>query len=99
MQTSPVSDPIRNAIETVVREALGPFGLREVKVSPAFDHEGEAVLQIDLIHDLSARPIDPKVTFELPASLREKLQALGEDRFPHLRYHFDKRQKVVGWDG
>lgn len=90
------TDAIEKQVSTVLRGHLKGVSLRNVQVSSGVDHDGDDVLNIDVFFDLSD-PLDTSRFHNLTSLAREALLAQGETRFPHLRYHFDERQKVAGW--
>lgn len=97
MKIEPVSQEVVDAITRIVGEEMAPFGLRNVTVTPGEDHDGDPILEVAAYYDPRGLPIDTKVVAGLGLKLRDRLWDLGETRFPHLRHHFDERQKVVGY--
>lgn len=92
---SPINEDVAAAIEEIVRREMGPFGLREVTIKPGEDHDGDPVLWVETSYTLDGQPIEPDVVAGLVSKLRERLWALGETRFPHVRHRFLDEQKVV----
>lgn len=90
------TDAVAQQVVKVLRQHLHEVHLRDVQVSTGLDHDGDEVLYIDVYFDLSA-PLDASHFHNLTSLVREALQASGESRFPHLRYHFHAQQKVAGW--
>lgn len=97
MKIEPVSLEVIEAIKAIVGEQMGPFGLRDVTVAPGEDHDGDPILEVAVEYDPRGRPIDTRIVAGLVTKLRDRLWEMGEPRFPHLRHHFDERQKVVGY--
>ena len=81
-------------VKQTIRESMGPFGLRDVHVRAGEDHDGDPVLFIEALYDLSETPVDPSVTARLVSILRDRLWKFGERRFPHIRHKFDEHQEV-----
>ena len=94
---APVSAEVKSAIDRILREKLARFGYESATIEPGEDHDGDPVLFIDAQYTLSEEPIDADAAFTAAAELGRKLLSLGEFRFPHLRHHFDERQKVRGF--
>jgi hypothetical protein len=84
-------------IQRVLKEYLTPFGHTEFHVKAGLDHDGDPVLFIDADYKLSKTPVDPAIVHEADRTLRRCLIEAGDDRFPHVRHHFHKAQKVVGF--
>lgn len=89
-------DAIEQKVRLILAEHLEGVPLRNLQVSAGVDHDGDEVLYIDAFFGLSD-PLDATRFYNLTSLVREALLAHGETRFPHLRYHFDERQKVAGW--
>lgn len=62
-------------------------------VEPLLHSQGLDRIQVipGLDHD-----VDPKVLIQAGPAVRQALWALGERRFPHLRYDFHVNQQVLG---
>ncbi len=88
---------IQERIRSVLQSRLQDFGFKQLEVTAEEDFEGDQALYIDLYFDLVQPAIDPEPFIFLTTPVREALEALGDHRFPHLRYHFAEQQKVVGW--
>jgi hypothetical protein len=88
---------LKSEIERLLSEYLADYGYDRVEIRSGFDHDGDPVIYVDAYYNLSDQPIDPGVTLETLVALRDKLWRSGEERFPHLRHHFDERQKVKGF--
>ena len=83
------------AIERILRKRMGSYGFERVAVSTGVDHDGDEVLFIDAEYKYLKRPIDVRATVGLTNELRDALERLGEDRFPHVRHRFDDRQSTA----
>jgi hypothetical protein len=81
-------------IRMTVRESMQAFGFRDLSVRAGEDHEGDPVFFIEVDYNLTATPIDMAVTAGLTTKLRDKLWAIGETRFPHIRHKFSEEQTV-----
>jgi hypothetical protein len=91
----PVAPELVVQINRVVREAMGPFGLRSVEVRPGEDHDGDPVILVEAQYDLSERPLEPGITSELAGTVRELVRNAGETRFAHVWHKFHEKQKVA----
>lgn len=94
MSAAIVDDEIVELVRETVRESMQAFGLRDVSVRVGEDHDGEPVLFIEALYDLTDMPIDTAVTAALTTKLRDKLWEAGETRFPHIRHKFPEAQKI-----
>lgn len=96
-ERTPVEEKLKAAIEKAVREAMSNWGVREIEVFAGEDHDGDPVLFVDVNHEFSREPVDPKKLSSLVVKLRDELFRTGERRFPIVRHHFAENQKVVGY--
>lgn len=92
-----VSPAVLGLIESTIKKRLAYQSLRSVEVTPIIDSEGDCALSIDVQFDLIEPSLDAELFQFLTTDVRNALEEIGERRFPHLRYHFDERQKVSGW--
>lgn len=91
-----VSGEVATAIKAILKNRLGPFGFTRARISAGENHAGEPALFIDAHYKLSETPVDSAVTADTRSELRQELLAFGEDRFPYLRHHFAKGQRILG---
>ncbi|BBK41666.1 hypothetical protein STVA_16860 [Allostella vacuolata] len=85
------------AIDHLLREEMGEFGLKAVSVSAAEDHDGDPVLMVEAEYGPDGAPVEPRKVARLATKLRELLWNLGERRFPHIRHHFASDQRIAGY--
>jgi len=85
-------------IEALLEERLGRFGLERVEVRAGLDHAGEPAIFVDAWYRLSEEPIDPEALAEAHRALVDLLVERNDERFPYVRDHFDKKQRVRGFD-
>ncbi len=83
------------AIDRILRQAMGRFGCREAIVRADVDHDGDRVPRIEAQYDLVSESVDPEATIDLTSDLRDALEAPGEFRFPHVRHNFHDDRTVV----
>ena len=90
-----VGQKVRDTIDRVLREKLGPHGYREATVRAGPDHDGDPVLFVVAHFDLVPEPFDPALTFDNIDAVRDALDEVDEFRFPHIRYDFHDDQTLV----
>src|SRR5712692_7968899 len=93
---APIKPRVRAAIDRILRENLSRYGFVRATIEPGEDHTGDPAIFIHAEYRLSDEPVDSRVTLATLSMLRDKLIALGEDRFPYLRHHFAEGQRVLG---
>jgi hypothetical protein len=93
----PVRDNLKMAIDAAVREAMPNLAVRTVEVFAGEDYDGDPALFVEISHDFTRNPVDPKALSALVEKLRTALGEFGEFRFPLIRHHFAENQKVVGY--
>ena len=91
--------PVTPGVEAAIRDAVDPIlrnqGLKGITVIPGLDHDGDPVLYVELKFQLVEPGVDPKVLIQSGPAERRALWAVGERRFPHLRYDFHEQQQVL----
>ena len=92
----PVSAEVDQTIRDVLEGLLSSQGLEGVLVNPGLDHDGDPVLFVHLKFRLVKPGIDPRLLSDSAISLRRALWAIGERRYPHLRYDFHDDQRMLG---
>jgi hypothetical protein len=92
----PVSAEVEQTIRRVLEEHLSSQGLEGVLVNPGLDHDGDPVLFVHLKFRLVKPGIVPRRLSDSAISLRRALWAIGERRYPHLRYDFHEDQRILG---
>lgn len=92
----PVSAEVEQTIRDVLEEHLTSQGLEGVLVNPGLDHDGDPVLFVQLKFRLVEPGINPRLLSDSAISLRRALWAIGERRYPHLRYDFHDDQRILG---
>ena len=75
---------VAKVIEGVLREIFPEAEIDSVRVLVRLDHEGDEIFDVSMIY--SAGPLDPRKTVGVIGRIRERLRAIGEDRFPVLRF-------------
>ncbi|WP_254979701.1 hypothetical protein [Cyanobium sp. ATX 6A2] len=63
-----------------------PEPLENIRVIPGLDHVGDSVLTVELQFRVVHLGVDPNVLSQAGPAVRRALWAIGERRFPHLRY-------------
>ncbi|KST58794.1 hypothetical protein AO398_20120 [Methylobacterium sp. GXS13] len=81
-----ISPTLQAAIEAVIRQELGRFGVSEVEVIDSEDADGDPVILVNVHYrDPEAEP-DFKVASGALTKLNDKLFELKEPRFAYLRH-------------
>jgi hypothetical protein len=74
-------------IESIVREHFGERGVRDVWVQPFGDYDGEDSLRVTVVLDpAAAEKLDGDMALDLIRALRQRLEDMGEQRFPVVEY-------------
>ncbi len=97
MQNPAPTAVIVQEVERLARQFMGEFGLTHVITTSALDHDGDAVLAIELQYDPAGPAVDTTRMTDFFHTLRRRLRDMGEDRFPHVRHDFALDRKVVGF--
>lgn len=92
----PVSAEVDQAIRSTLEQLLSSQGLEGVQVNPGLDHDGDPVLFVELKFRFVEPGIDPYLLSQSTPAVRRALWAIGERRFPHLRYDFHDDQQILG---
>jgi hypothetical protein len=92
----PVSAEVEQTIRDGLQELLSTQGLEDVLVNPGLDHGGDSVLFVHLKFRLVEPGIDLNMLSQWTLAVRRALWAIGERRFPHLRYDFHDDQRMLG---
>lgn len=92
----PVSAEVEQTIRSTLEPLLASQGLEGVRVNPGLDHDGDPVLFVELKFRLVEPGIDPGQLSQSTLSVRHALWAIGERRYPHLRYDFHDDQRILG---
>jgi len=85
------------AIEPILRERLGRFGLERVEVRGRLGHASEPAIFADAWHRPVDEPIDREALARARLNLSDLLIDYGGERFAYLRTHFDEKRRVVGF--
>lgn len=92
----PVTAEVEQAIRSTLEPLLTSQGLEGMQVHPGLDHDGDPVLFVQLKFRLVEPGIDPNLLSQSTISVRRALRAIGERRYPHLRYDFHDDQRILG---
>ncbi|KQT16570.1 hypothetical protein ASG40_17910 [Methylobacterium sp. Leaf399] len=86
MVDTEITPALKDAIETVIRQELGRFGIAQVEAIGTEDHDGDPVIRV-LVHysHADAEP-DPKVASETITKLNDRLFELKEPRFAYISH-------------
>ncbi len=84
----------RTLIETVIRDHLNGHDIQPCNISIETDDEGSESISVGLCYNLSEKPIDPEMSVDLLAAVRDALIAAGNDRIPYIEHYFDAKQPI-----
>ncbi|NBS12946.1 MAG: hypothetical protein EBS77_09850 [Gammaproteobacteria bacterium] len=87
-----VEQTIRKALETI----LSSQGMESLEVVPGLDHDGDPVLFVQIQFRHVEPGIDLNALSQSTLAARRALWAIGERRYPHLRYDFHDDQRMLG---
>lgn len=71
-------------IEGVLRETFPEAEIDSVRVLERLDHEGDEIFDVSMIYNVG--PLNTRKTVGAISRVRESLRAIGENRFPILRF-------------
>ena len=92
----PVSAELEHTIRQTLEPILSSQGMEGVQVIPGLDHDGDPALFVEIKFRLVVPGVDPKVLIHTGPALWGAVLSIGERRFPHVRYHFQDGQNVLG---
>ena len=90
-----ISHRAKTAVTKILRDRLGRAGYTGADIRAARDADGDPIVVVDVIFKFSRKPIDSRIMFGITSEVRGALEALGESRFPHVRFHFDDQQQIA----
>jgi hypothetical protein len=97
MKTKTLAPRIKKAIEAVAHSEMDRFGLKDIQIREAEDHDGDPVLFVDVECENPNVEVDVKILAGLVGKLRNRLWKMGETRFPHVIHHFPDKQRIRGF--
>lgn len=83
------------AVQKTLRKYLARYGFERADVHAGRDHSGDPALFVDAFYRVTDVPLETIFLLKTLTELRETLIHMGESRFPHLRHHFDDKQKIA----
>src|SRR5262245_56122727 len=86
---------VQDRVFPLLRERMQRFGFDRAEIHEGRDASGDQALFIDAFYRLSSEPVVAEEMLRLLTEIRNTLVKMGEMRFPHLRHHFDEKQKVA----
>lgn len=81
-----ITPALHAAIDAVVREQLGRFGVRDVEAIETEDAGGDPIIQVKVHYNDPASEPDPRIASETLTKLNDRLFELREPRFAYLRH-------------
>ena len=79
---------INKVVEPILRKYLADWGFEKSSVRSGEDHDGDAVLFVEVDFLPGQEPVGAEAALRAIATIRDALAAEGESRFPHLRYRY-----------
>jgi hypothetical protein len=92
----PVTPGVERTIRDTLETILSSQGMEDIQVIPGLDHDGDPVLFVHLKFRLVEPGIDLNTLSQSTLAVRSALWAIGERRYPHLRYDFHDDQRMLG---
>lgn len=92
----PVTAEVDQAIRSTMEPLLTSPGLEGIQAHPGLDHDDDPVLFVQLKFRLVETGIDPNLLSQSTISVRRALRAIWERRYPHFRYDFHDKQRILG---
>lgn len=88
------SKKLISRINSIIEGMLGDYDIESTHIEVAEDASGDEAIFIDLNYRLSAREFDPAVINAVLSAVSTMLIENGEHRFPDIRHHLPRGQKV-----
>lgn len=79
-----ISPALQDAIEAVVRQELGRFGIAQIEVIDRKDQDGDPIIEVRVHYGDSDAEPDPKVASRTITKLNDRLFELKERRFAYI---------------
>ena len=79
---------IAGVANEVLQATLGPHGFERAEVADDVDPEGVAAVRVLAHFRPGSQPADGRAVVAALSGLHAQLRALGEERFPFLRYAY-----------
>ncbi|MGE8131660.1 hypothetical protein ACQKQD_32380 [Methylobacterium sp. NPDC080182] len=86
---------MKAAIEEVVQDELGRFGVREIEVRPDEDHDGDPAIYVVIHYAAVDADPDPENMSNTMFKLNNRLYAMNEKRFAHVSHVVPEPPKRV----
>jgi hypothetical protein len=81
-------------IKAVIERMLKHLDIESCAIKVAEDATGDESIFIDLQYRPMAQAFDPAIMASLQSAVSAVLLADKDERFPHIRHHFSRGQKV-----
>tara|TARA_R110002124_G_scaffold66769_4_gene181556 strand:+ start:3043 stop:3327 length:285 start_codon:yes stop_codon:yes gene_type:complete len=73
---------IIDTVVAVIKHELGEVELLTVNIADGCDHDGEAILRVEIVFEAQGKRLDADRVVGLARHLRDPLAKLNETRFP-----------------
>ncbi len=92
----PLSQAAIAAINEVLHRRLSSYGFTRAQIRAGEDFDGDPAIFVDASFKLSRKPVNTLAITDASIEVRRRLLELGESRYPYLRNHFAKGQRILG---
>ncbi len=90
-----VPEKLENDLRALLGEKLDQAGAYDVVIHPDSDHDGDAIIVVEVKHRLVDRPIEFAEVMAADRAARDLAWQEGESRFLHVRHIYDEKQQVA----
>ena len=95
LKPAKLSPEVVAAIDAILRARMARWGYTHADIRPGYDHDGDPVVHVDAHYALRSEPLDPRAALGVDGEVIDAIQALGEERFPHIRHRFHELQTTT----
>jgi hypothetical protein len=86
---------VRHAIQAALDDMLKHYAVRQTDIQPGQDHDGDPVIHVHTYVDRNEVPVDIQGLLALDDRIWKEVWDLGEERFVHVRHHWDMDQPIL----
>ena len=77
---------LKSEIEGIVRKEIHSADVTNISVSEGTGADDEQIIRVDIVFDNKSRLVDAQESIKVMREVRERLEKIGEDRFPVVYY-------------
>jgi hypothetical protein len=85
----------RKIVEPILRRALEPMGLAELKLSSSVDHDGDPIILVIAKYRPGAPEFQPRVYLDAVVDAMAELSRHGDERFIHVRNLYSDGEPAI----